>query len=1070
MSQAVYAFPLSYAQQRLWFLDQLSPGNSAYNIPVATPIETPIDVAVLQQCVDALIERHETLRTSFEMVDGEPRQQVQEQRPVVVRLVDIEHRAAVDDREAAVQRLASEEARRPFDLRHDPLLRVTLVRVEPRRHVLLMTLHHIVADAWSIGVLWSELTTLYAAFAAGAASPLPPLPIQYADYAIWQRAWLTGDVRETQLAYWRQRLDALPTLMLPTDRGRPTVQSFRGDHVPVTLDAALTGALARLGQHVSATLFMTVLAGFKALLMRYSGQTDVMVGTPIAGRDRAQLEGLIGFFVNTLVLRTDLSDDPTVLDLIARVRETALGAYAHAELPFEMLVEELHPERDLSRNPLFQVTFQLFATSRGQDGAVKTPPVDVKRGTAPFDLSLSLWESSAGLHGVLEYSTDLYDRARMERLVEHLQTLLAGMVAQPEARLSQLPVLTAAERRQLLVEWNATQADYPPQCLHDLVAAQAHRAPDAVAVVCGDEQLTYGALEWRANQVAHRLRAAGVGADTLVGLCVERSLQMVVGLLGILKAGGAYVPLDPQYPAERLRYMLTDAQVAVLLTEQALLPQLPVSAVPRLRLDQDWAEFAAFPGAVPPPAVATPDHLAYVIYTSGSTGAPKGVMVPHRGLANLAREQTQLFDLTPESRVLQFASLSFDASIFEIMMALTNGASLYLARREVLMSPQDLFEFLNIHAVSVVLLPPSFLAAQAVHDLPALKTITVAGEPCPFDLPLRWSSPGRRFFNLYGPTEDTICTTYDDCTDDGQPTIGRPIANTQVYVLDGQRQPVPCGVPGELYIGGVGVARGYLRRPELTAERFIADPFSETPGARLYRTGDWVRYREDGQLEFLGRIDHQVKLRGFRIDLGEIEGVLGQHPAVAQAVAMVREDTPGHPQLVAYVLAQRGLTLSTSELQRFLRDRVPDYLVPAAWAVLAEWPVTPNGKVDRDALPPVSVQPEAAYAAPTTPLERVLAQLWSGVLGLDRVGIHDNFFELGGHSLLAVQLISRIRDVLLADVPLRFLFDVPTVGGMTERLRATADGTDIDKVAQMHLMVEELDEDAIDAMLRERSS
>ena len=769
MSHAVYAFPLSYAQQRLWFLDQLSPGNSAYNIPVAIPIETPIEVAVLQRCVDALIERHETLRTSFELVDGEPRQQVQEQRPVVVRLVDIEHTAAVDDREAAVQRLASEETRRPFDLRHDPLLRVTLVRVEPRRHVLLMTLHHIVADAWSIGVLWSELTTLYAAFAAGAASPLPPLPIQYADYAIWQRAWLTGEVRETQLAYWRQRLDDLPTLMLPTDRGRPTVQSFRGDHVPVTLDAALTGALARLGQHVSATLFMTVLAGFKALLMRYSGQTDVMVGTPIAGRDRAQLEGLIGFFVNTLVLRTDLSDDPTVLDLIARVRETALGAYAHAELPFEMLVEELHPQRDLSRNPLFQVTFQLFATSRGQDGAVKTPPVDVKRGTAPFDLSLSLWESSAGLHGVLEYSTDLYDRARMERLVGHLQTLLAGMVAQPEAPLSQLPVLTAAERRQLLVEWNATQADYPAQCLHDLVAAQAHRAPEAVAVVCGDEQLTYGALEWRANQVAHRLRAAGVGADTLVGLCVERSLQMVVGLLGILKAGGAYVPLDPQYPAERLRYMLTDAQVAVLLTEQALLPHLPASAVPRLRLDQDWAEFAAFPGDVPPPAVATPDHLAYVIYTSGSTGAPKGIAMPHRPLMNLIAWQQRQAEFLPRARAMQFAPLSFDVSFQEILSTLCSGGSLILVTDAARADPAELLSLLTRQRVRRLFLPPVALQQLAAYVLehscdvpPDLREVITAGEQLKATTALKAlfeRLPGCTLTNQYGPSETHVVTS-----------------------------------------------------------------------------------------------------------------------------------------------------------------------------------------------------------------------------------------------------------------------------------------------------------------------
>ena len=1001
------AMPLSYAQQRLWFLDQLSPGNSFYNIPVAIPIDTPIDTGVLQRCVDELVQRHETLRTSFDMLDGQPRQRVHERMQVEVRLIEVEGELAAE-RDEQVQRLATEEAVRPFDLGQGPLLRVRLLRLEPRRHLLLLTLHHIIADAWSIGVLWSELTTLYAAFAAGSASPLQELPIQYADFAIWQRDWLSGEVREKQIAYWRQRLQELPTLALPTDRVRPTIQSFRGDHVVVKLDATLTRALGMLSQQVEATLFMTVLAGFKALLMRYSGQTDVVVGAPIAGRDRAQLEGLIGFFVNTLVLRTDLGSDPSVLELIGLVRETALGGFAHAELPFEMLVEELQPQRDLSRNPLFQVTFQLFAASGAQEGSAKVPPVDVKRGTAPFDLSLSLWESAAGLQGVIEYSTDLYERASMVRLAGHLQTLLAGMVAQPQAKLSQLPLLTPGERRQLLVEWNATQAEYPQQCLHELVQAQARRDPEAVAVVFGEEQLSYGELEWRANQVAHWLHENGVQAETLVGLCVERSLEMVVGLLGILKAGGAYVPLDPQYPTERLRYMLEDANVALLLTQQALAPRIPKGNAKHLLLDQEWAQVAALPGDMPPPSESTPDNLAYVIYTSGSTGTPKGVMVPHRGLANVVQEQRRLFGLTPQSRVLQFAPLSFDASVFEVVMALANGASLYLACYEVLVSPSELMEFLAEHEISIVTLPPSFLAAQPVQDLPALETITVAGEPCPAELPLRWLRAGRRFFNLYGPTEDTIWTTCADCTDaTTRPAIGRPIANTQVYVLDTQLQPVPCGVAGELYIGGVGLARGYLGRPQMTAERFIAHPFNNKAGERLYRTGDLVRYRADGQLEFLGRIDHQVKLRGFRIDLGEIEAVLAQHPAVAQVVAVMREDTPGRPHLVAYVLAQRGLVINTSELRRFMRERVPDYMLPTAWGVLEQWPVTPNGKIDRDALPQVNAQAEASYVAPRTPLERVLAQLWADALGIERVGVHDNFFELGGDSILSIQFMAR---------------------------------------------------------------
>ncbi len=916
--------PLSFAQQRLWFLDQMG-SSAAYHMPLALRLRGHLDIPALAQSLSEIVRRHESLRTTFTAADGEACQVIHPPATVELPVIDLRHLAATQQGEE-VLRLAQAEAERPFALTQDLLVRATLLRLgspqsavthpesnaatpgsgfQAQDYVLLLTLHHIAADGWSMGVLVHELTTLYRAFTQGLSSPLPELPIQYADFAVWQRHWLQGPVLDAQLNYWKTQLAGAPTLLqLPTDRPRPAQPTFQGHSIPFSIPAHLTQALHTLSRQVGATLFMTLLAAFQLLLSRYSGQDDLVVGSPIANRNRQEIEPLIGFFVNTLALRADLSGNPTFLELLAQVRQTTQDAYAHQDLPFERLVEELQPERHFNYNPLVQVALALQNTLEPdlELPGLQISPLGTTAQSVRLDLEVHLLEKEKRLDGAWLYNTALFDAATMERMVGNFQTLLAGSVADPQARLSELPLLTAAERRHVLVEWNNTVAAYPgDRCIHQLFEEQAARTPDAIAVVFAAEMtssLTYRDLNARANQLAHYLQAHGVGPETLVGIGVERSLELVVGILGILKAGGAYLPLDPHYPPERLAFMVTDAAPSVILTQAALAAALPAPAAPVICLDTDWAEIAHQPVANPPSGVQ-PDQLAYVIYTSGSTGQPKGVLLEHRGLCNVAAAQGRLFGLTPADRVLQFSSLNFDAATFECWLALGVGASLYLGTRETLAPGEPLHRFLARHAISLVTLTPSTLAALPVSALPALHTITVAGEACPAALVQAWA-PGRRFFNLYGPTEATIWTTAMRCiAADQPPAIGMPIANTQVYILDRGRNPVPIGVAGELCIGGVGVARGYLNRPELTQEKFIPNPFG---AGRLYRTGDLARWRADGAIEFLGRRDQQVKLRGFRIEPGEIEAALTGQPEVREAVVIVREDRTGDQRLTAYLV------------------------------------------------------------------------------------------------------------------------------------------------------------------------
>ena len=1037
--------PLSFAQQRLWFLDQLQPNSALYNIPMVLHFRGNLNQKALEQSLREICDRHEVLRTNFVTIDGQPTQIIQTTRETI-SVVDLQD-LPIQEQAEKTQQLKQKQATQPFDLAKESLIRITLVVLSETEHFLLVCMHHIISDGWSIEVFIHELTTLYNAYVQNHPANLAPLPIQYGDFALWQKQWLQGDVLQSQLNYWQNQLTAAPPLLsLPTDHPRPAVQSFVGTQQEFSLSPKLSQALTELSRQQGVTLFMTLLAAFDALLYRYTGSSDILVGTPIANRNRSEIEGLIGFFVNTLVMRTDLSDNPSFSQLLTRVREVTMDAYAHQDLPFEMLVEALQPERDLSHTPLFQVAFVLQNTPKSEIAMTGLTVTDLppENTTAKFDLTLAMVNMDDGLKGVWEYNTDLFESSTIERLSGHFLNLLGGIVANPQERISQLPLLTESETNQLLIEWNNTQVDYPEyKCIHQLFEEQVKRTPDAVAVVCSQQQLTYNELNCRANQLAHYLQKLGVKADTLVGISLERSLEMIVGLLGILKAGGAYLPLDPDYPSERLQFAIADAQLSLLLTQEGLIDKLPKHQAPLILLEQIREEINQN-SQDNLTGVVTANNLANLIYTSGSTGKPKGVMVEHRGLFNLAQAQIKTFNLQSNSRILQFASLNFDASIWEIILAMGAGATLYLDTKDALMPGLPLMGRLKDYAITHITLPPSALAALPLEEIPELQTIIVAGEACSEELIKQWAT-GRNFFNAYGPTETSVCATVEKWTDETlKVTIGRPIANTQVYILDCHLQPVPIGVPGELHIGGMGLARGYLNRPELTQEKFIPNPFEKdevippTPlnkggnePSKLYKTGDLARYLPDGKIEYLGRIDNQVKIRGFRIELGEIEALLNQNQAVQSSCVIVREDNLGDKRLVAYVVLQPEINLTTNEIRQFLRAKLPDYMVPTAFVFLDTFPLTPNGKIDRRALPAPDLQNQGEYIAPRNPIEEKIAQIWAEVLKLQRVSIEDNFFELGGHSLLATQVISRLQETFEIVLPLRYLFESPTIAQLS---------------------------------------
>ncbi|HEY0603796.1 MAG TPA: amino acid adenylation domain-containing protein, partial [Herpetosiphonaceae bacterium] len=1018
-------WPLSFPQQRLWLVDQLDPGTAVYNMPGIVHMSGVLNVGVLERSLSEIVRRHESLRTRFTQdasaADGAPVQHIDADVQVPLRRVDLRDLQATEQA-TAVQERALAESRQPFDLQTGPLLRMTLLELSADVHVLLLTLHHIIADGWSIGVFVRELSELYSALIAGKSDTLPPLPIQYADFAVWQRQQSQEAANAEHLSYWQQQLANLPTLQLPTDRPRPAFQTFEGAKHRLHLSAQLSQELRALAQRHDATLFMTLLAAFNVLLRRYTDQDDLVVGSVTAGRSKRELEGLIGCFVDNLVLRTNLGGNPSFVDLLRRVRKTALDAYAHQDVPFQQLVETLQPERDLSSSPLFQV---MFVLQPGPLSAIELPNLKLsfaegETGTAKFDLTLSLEERGAEIHGFIEYNRQLFDAATIERMEGHFQTLLRAVVANPDACIATLPLLTDAEQ-QTLIDWNRSEAEYPRDAaVHQLIEAQAARSPETTAIVYEGASLTYAELNTRANQLAHQLRAQGVGPDVLVALMVERGLEMIVGMLAILKAGGAYVPLDPAYPAERLQYMLSHSRAPVILTQAALVEKLPEHSAQVFRLDADWHTLAAQP-TTNPPRMVLPEQLAYIIYTSGSTGRPKGVMVKQQGLINLVHGLRAYFDDPAVRNVGLITSISFDISVNQIFPALIFGRTLHIISDLVKFNSQALLRYLDDHQIHLLDAVPSYMQAMLNAVAPeqpanALRYLLIGGEK--IEQRLLQSVFGQlgadvAIVNIYGLTEisDINILGVIRAADIDQPiTAGKPLQNNRVYILDRHDQPQPVGIAGEICVSGESVSRGYLHRPELTAERFVACPFED--GQIMVRTGDLGRWRPDGTVEILGRIDHQVKVRGFRIETGEIEAVLAAHPDIAECVVVVHEDQQGEKRLVAYVAGkeqrnkgtkeqrtenkeqmeveippllpqwERGLGgegLNPTELRDLLKQQLPDYMVPGAFVLLPALPKTPNGKIDRNALPAPDFdgsQHEAGYVAPRTGVEELLARTW----------------------------------------------------------------------------------------------
>ena len=1056
--------PLSFSQQGLWFLEQLDPGTPLYHLRRRIRLRGRLEYRELHRALEQLVARHESLRTTFPSIDGNPVQAITEAGDLDFPVIDLTD-LPPGERETAAESAAAEEGRRPFDLARGPLVRARLLRLAPEEHLLLLTVHHMVSDGWSMGLLFRELGVMYEACLEGRPAPLPELPVQYADYTVWQRERFAGPFPRRELRYWKDRLSPLPPpLRLPPR----STQTGGGAQAPgrrsFTVSVELTRELSALSRKQGATLFMTLLAGFKTLLARYSGQEDLVVGTPIAGRTRAELEGVVGLFTNMLALRSDLSGDPSFTELLGRVREVALGAYAHQELAFERLVEELQPEREFGRNPIFQV---MFAVQNAPRAELQLPGLsllesEVGAGEAKFDLMLVVLEEAGALRGIITYNTDRFEGGTIERLARHYTGLLAAIVREPEQRLSALPLLTAEEQRQLLVEWNATRRAYPHEhCVHQLFELQAERSPEGPAIVEGPRQLSYRELDESANRLAHHLGRLGVTSESLVALCLDRSIDLAVAILGVLKAGGVYVPIDPSHPPDRTRRLLEEAPTAALITTAEWLPASLPRGVTAVVLDRDRATLEG-ERADNPRCAVSPEHLAYVMYTSGSTGTPKGVAVPHRAVVNLAFAVAQEYDLSPRDRVLQFGTPASDFSVEELFPTWFRGATAVVRPPGPVSTGGDFTRMLQDAGINVLHLPTAFwrnwvadlrLSGSALPS--SLRLVTIGGErPQPAEV-AAWRERARgslRWFNTYGPTEATVEATLHEATapSAGNPEaelpMGRPIANVQVYVLDGHLRPVPVGVPGELCIGGAGLARGYLGRPGLTAAHFVPNPFGE-PGSRLYRTGDRVRWLADGDLEFAGRLDEQIKIRGFRVELGEIEAVLSDQTAVRQAVVLARDGGAGELRLAAYVVPAVAGEDPVPKLAAELRQRLPEYMIPSDWVVLDALPTTPTGKVDRRTLPDPGRDQAGAgpsLIAPRTPLERTIAEIWATVLDRKSVGVEEDFFALGGHSLSATQVVARLRSAVGTELPLRAFFEVPTVAGLAHRvetaLQAGAEG------------------------------
>jgi surfactin family lipopeptide synthetase A len=1049
--------PLSSSQERLFLLDRIMPGLPAYNVPTLVRVPTTLDAELVQTALDEIVARHEILRTRIRLVDGAPVQEVGEPAQAQLTVADLRPTPA-EQRGQRARELFGELARRGFDLSGDTMLRAGLVHLADEEDLLLVVFHHVASDHASSALLFAELDELYRALRDGGEPALAQLPVQYADYSRWQRERLAGTELEELLEFWTSKLAGAPErLTLPSDHPRPSVQSYEGRLCEFKLDAARATPLRELARQEGVSLFMVLLAGFQALVHRYTGVEDLVLGTPVSGRQHEEIAPLLGFFSNTLALRTDVSGDPTFADLLARVKLDTLKARAHQELPFERLVEALNPDRSQSHTPIFQVLF-------GFDVAAPAPTLNghtLEQLPVPgwhssrFDLSIVMREREDGsLHGQLEYSTDLFEASTIERLICHYKTLLGAAVEDPRQRISELALLAPAERRQMLLDWNATAAPYDERPLHEQFAVQAAQRPDAIAVTDGQRKLTYNELDRRSNQLARELVERGVPPGGLVALCLDRGVNLPVAMLAVLRAGAAYVPIEPTYPPQRQEFLMADAGATALITEERHLGTIDPRGTTVLCIDrEDERERLDAQPQAPLAIEVEPQALAYVIYTSGSTGKPKGVEIRHRSVANLVAHMRERPGIGEHDVLANLTTPAFDLSVPDWYLPLTSGARLAIVPREATLDGVELADWLARSGASIVQATPTtwqMLVDAGWKGSEQLK-IVCGGEALPRTLAEQLLARGRSLWHMYGPTETTVWSSILELKrGEGPPPIGGPIANTSFYVMDTHRQPVPIGVPGELYIGGHGVASGYRQRPELTAERFVPDPFAFEGTERLYRTGDLVRWRETGTLEFLGRIDQQVKLRGFRIELEEIEAALGSQPGVGAAVVVVREDTPGDRRLVAYVVAADGAEVDQEQLRRALKSSLPPFMVPSTFVVLGELPVTPNGKLDRAALPaPDGSRPqlERPYAAPETPVQETLVSVWRDVLGIDRVGIDDDFFNLGGHSMLAVRMVARVRDALGLELELAQVFERPTIrelsGSVTGQMLGEVDDDEL---------------------------
>ena len=1043
-------YTASFAQERFWFLAQLNPGGVLNSISTAIRIIGSVNVQALERSFNVIVQRHKVLRTVFTIHEGHVVQKIKPVLSIKLPIIDLSG-LPEEEQETYSEKLAKEEANRPFDLTIGPMIRFILLQ-RAEDYLLIFHVHHIVSDDWSTGVFVRELNELYDAFTNGVSAQLPNLPIQYIDYANWEREQLNSEHLRNQLAYWSKQLEGkLPLLNLPIDFPRPSIRTYGGGRQTCQLSSLLLKAVKDTGQQEGATLYMTLLTAFKILLYRYSNQTDILIGTPFANRNRVELQNLLGCFINTLVLRTNLRGKPTFRQVLAQVRKVTLEAYANADVPFGKLVDTLQPARDLSRTPLFQVmcVMQDPIAARESRPGHALEVWDINDDISEFDLTLLFHETVNGLTVTVVYNTDLFRANTMKRLLEHFTVLLQGAVQAPDQPITSLPLLTAVEQSQQR-EWANIGTDsvyFADRCLHHLVEQRVEEMPAAAALSSENKIVTYQELDRRANQLAHMLQKCGVGPEVLVGLCIDRSIDMVVGMLGILKAGGAYVPLDPSYPAERLHFILSDTRMPLLLGHRQSIQKLGELPINTLFLDEEWPKIA-INSSERPASLVRADNAAYVIYTSGTTGMPKGVVITHRGICNLVQEQILVFQLGWQSRVLQFASLSFDASVSEIFTTLGAGATLVVVSQDSLLPGKDLIKTMQDEHITTITLPPSVLAVHSPRAFPDLQTIISAGERCNGDIVARWAD-NCRLLNAYGPTESTICATISDALQSAQsnPPIGRPLAHTQVHLLDSHGENVPLGIPGEIYVGGVGVARGYLNRPGLTAERFVPDSFNDQSGARLYKTGDLAKYvstpngEQKGDLFFLGRTDQQVKIRGFRIEPQEIEAVLLQFDNVDSAFVTTGTRTDGSLYLVAYLVIKSDYAKDIDEsIRYFLKSKLPSYMIPGSFIVLDSFPLNPNGKIDIKSLPQPGQQAAEStklVAGPRNAIEETLVEIWATVLNHQQVSIYDNFFELGGDSILSLQVISKANEMGLPIIS-KQIFQYQTIATLAQKIELLA--------------------------------